>query len=167
MMNKDIKERKARFNIIDLIIVLFIILAAVGVVLRYNLTDNIYFNANGETFEIEFETRENIQEASQDYLKPGVKFYINIESMEIGTIKEILEIRNPALGYEGILQGDVVKSDLPGRIDVRGIMVSTGRTTKEGVMINGNSFVAPGKEYLIHTGYLEVNIRILSVKKVG
>jgi len=165
-MNKDIKEKKAGFNIIDLIIIFFVILAAVGIVWRYNLTDNIYLNATGDTFEIEFVTAADIQEASQDYLKPGVKFYINIESTEIGTIKEILEIRNPAVGYEGDVHGNVGKSDLPGRIDVRGIMISRGRTTKEGFMINGNSFVAPGKEYLIHTGELEVNIRVISVKKI-
>jgi len=166
-MNKDNKEKKSGFNIIDLIIVLFVLLAAVGIALRYNLADNIYLNATGEIFEIEFETRENIQEASQDYLKPGVKFYINIESTEIGTIKEILEIRNPALGYEALSNGDVVQTDLPGRIDVKGIMESKGRITKEGFMINGNSFVAPGKEFLIHTGELEVWIRVITVKKVG
>jgi hypothetical protein len=166
-MNKEIREKKAGFNIIDVLIILFLILAAVGIVLRFNLTDKINLNAKGDIFEIEFVTMDNIQEASQDYLKPGVKFYINIESIEIGMIKEILEIRNPAQGVEKLVNGDLLKTDLPGRIDVRGIMESRGRSKDEGVMINGNSFVAPGKEYFIHTGMLEVGIRIVSIKKVN
>lgn len=161
------KEKKAKFNIIDLIIALFIILAVFGIFMRYNLADEINFNAYGETFEIEFLIGD-IQEASQDYLVAGEKFYINIESLEIGEIKEILDVRNPAPIYVEDWHGNIGKSELPGRIEVIGVMTSKGRTTKDGdVMINGNSFVGPNKEFLVHTGKWEGLIRVLSVTKVG
>ncbi|MCL1792936.1 MAG: DUF4330 family protein [Oscillospiraceae bacterium] len=160
------KEKKPRFNIIDLIIILFIAAALVGIAMRYNLADTINLNANGETFEIEFISGWAIQEASQKYFEPGVAFYINIDSVKIGEIKEILDIRNPAIDYVTDLNGNIVETELPGKIDVIGVMKSTGRITKDGeYMINGNYFVAPNKEMLIHTGYLEGWVRIISIKK--
>ena len=141
--------------------------AIVGIVFRYNLADDISFNANGEIFEIEFESGWNMQEASQQYFEPGVCFYINIDSIKIGEITEILDVRNPAFQIIETVKGDLVKSEVPGRIDVIGVMRSTGRITKTGeFMINGNQFVAPNKEFLVHTGYLEGTIRITSVRKV-
>lgn len=162
------KEKKSRFIVIDLIIIAFVILAAVGIFMRYNLADTIYLDANSETFEIEFITGWDIQEASQQYLVPGVPFYITIESIKIGEITGVVDVRNPALSYIQDLHGNIVKTELPGRIDVTGVMKSTGRITKDGeYMINGNQFVAPNKEFLIHTGQWEGYIRILSVKKVS
>ena len=169
MVNKEIieKEKKVRFNIVDLIIVLFIILAAAGIVIRYNLADEIQFNAFGETFEIEFLIGD-IQEASQDFLKVGEKFYINIDSLEIGEITEILDIRNPAPVYIENNGGDIKKSEKEGRIEVVGILTSKGRITEDGdIMINGNSFVAANKEFFVHTGKWEGSMRVLSVRKVS
>ena len=167
MVNKEIKEKKSGFNIVDLLIVLFVILAAAGIVMRYNLADEIQFNALGETFEIEFKIGP-IQEASRKYLKPGEKFYINIEGLEIGTIKEILDITDPAVDYDTVINGTVIRTELPGRIEVTGVMTSKGRTTRDGdIYLNGNSFIAAGGEFLANTGKLEVTVRILSVKKVG
>ncbi|MCL1859852.1 MAG: DUF4330 family protein [Oscillospiraceae bacterium] len=164
---KEVKERekKSGFNIIDLIIILFIILAVVGIIMRYNLADTINLNAHGETFEIEFLVLD-IQEASQQYLVEGKSFYMTTESIKIGEITTILDIR-PAVHYSEGLRGDISKTERPGRIDVTGIMTSTGRTTKEGHMINGNTFVAPNKELYVHTGEWEGVIRVLSVKKIN
>jgi len=162
------KEKKSGFNIIDLIIILFVVLAAVGIVMRYNLAEQINLNANGETFEIEFMTGWNVQEASQQYFRPGVSIYYTLESMKIGEITEILDVRNPAVDYGRILNGDLVKIEIPERIDIYCVMQSTGRITNDGdYMINGNTFVAPNKELFIHTSEWEGWIRILSVKKVN
>lgn len=160
------KEKKSGFNIIDLIIILFVILAVVGIFMRYNLADQINLNANGDTFEIEFVIW-NIQEASQQYLHSGKSFYITIESIKIGEITEILDVRNPAVFYAENGRGEVIKTEYPGRIDVTGIMTSTGRSTKDGNMINGNLFVAPNKEFLVHTGEWEGIINVISVKKIN
>ena len=162
------KEKKARFNIIDFIIVIFILMAVAGIIWRVNLADEIYFNATGDVFEIEFVTAGNIQEASQDYFIIGEKFYIHIESLEIGEITEILEIRNPGEAYVQDVKGNVTESESPGRINVRGIIKSRGRTNKNGEhMINGNINVAPNKELLVHTGKWEGYIRIVSVTKTN
>ena len=160
------RTRKAGFNIIDLLIVLFIVLAAVGIVMRYKLADKVNLNATGDKFEIEFMI-ENIQKASEDYLTAGTPFYINTDSIKIGEIKEILDVRD-AVHILSDLNGNVIKSELPGRIDVTGVMTCYGRTVKEGgYMLNGNSFVAPGKMYLVHTGKLSVNITIMNIEKVN
>ena len=165
--DKENKVKKARFNIVDLIIVLFIILAAVGIVMRFNLADEINLSALGETFEIEFIIGD-IQEASQDFLIPGEKFYVDAASIEIGVIKEILDIRNPAPSYVRDINGNIVKSELPGRIEVIGVMESRGRTNRDGNhMINGNIFVAANREFFIHTGKIEGQIRVLNVTKVN
>ena len=164
MVMKENKEKKSGFNIIDVIIVLFIILAVAGIIMRYNLADKINLNANGETFEIEFLILD-IQEASQKYLDEGKSFYITSESIKIGEITIILSVI-PSVHYAEDVHGNINKTERPGRIDMTGIMKSTGRTTKEGTMINGNTFVAPNKELFAHTGEWEGVVRVLSVKKV-
>ena len=162
---KDMKEKKIGFNLIDLLILLFIIAAVIGIFWRYNLADRIYLNARGEEFRVEFFIH-NIQEDSQKYLQKGECFYLKNESAELGTIEEILDVREAVQYYAG-LNGELIRCELPGRIDVTGVMVCHGRTTREGVMINGNSFAACNKEHLVQTGKLLVNITIMSVEKVN
>ena len=163
--NKE-KEKKPIFNIIDLIILIFIVLAVVGIVMRYNLADKVNLNANGETFRIEFMTSENIQKASQKYFREGVSFYMTVEGVKIGEITGIIDVRDPAVWYSEKVDGKIIKTELPGRIDVRGVMVSAGRTTSEGVMLNGNMFVAPNKELKVQTGEWEGSIRVINVEKI-
>ena len=163
---KENKVKKSRFNIVDLIIVLFIILAAAGIFMRFNLAEEIGLRALGETYEIEFLIGD-IQEASQDFLIPGERFHIDAASIEIGVIKDILDIRNPAPAYVTDINGNVVKSELPGRIEIIGVMESKGRTNKEGNrMINGNIFVGENSLFFVHTGKWEGTIRVMNVKKV-
>lgn len=165
MVNREVKPK---FNIVDLLIILFLILAAAGIVWKFNLADEINFNATGDIFEVEFVTASNIQEASQEYFKAGEKFYINIDSIEIGEIIEILDIRNPAEWYDSDLNGVIIETEQPGRIDVRGVMQSKGRVKSDGeVLINGNVSIAPNKEFLAHTGMWEGYIRIVSIKKIN
>jgi len=162
------KTKKTKFNLIDFIIILFAVMAAVGIFWRFNLADEINFNATGDIFDIEFVTAGHIQEASQNYFLAGEKFYIHIESLEIGEITEILDIRNPAEVYVQDVNGNINKSEQPGRIDVRGVMRSRGRINKDGeYMINGNINVASNKEFLVHTGKWEGTIKVISVTKVN
>ncbi|GHV10700.1 hypothetical protein FACS1894219_00620 [Clostridia bacterium] len=158
------RVKPKRFNIIDIVILLIVIFAAAAILLRLGVVEQISLWGN-EEYELEFQIND-IQEKSQDYLKPNEVFYINIDSTSIGTIKEILDIR-PAFQYNESSTGELLKSDLPGRIFVSGVLLSKGKGTKEGFMLNGNMFVAPGKEFLVHTSRLEVNITIIDVKKAG
>jgi len=162
------KAKKTKFNLIDFIIILFVVMAAVGIIWRFNLADEINFNATGDIFEIEFVTAGHIQEASQNYLLAGEKFYILFDSIEIGEITEILDIRNPAEVYVQDLNGNINKSEQPGRIDVRGVMRSRGRINRNGeYMLNGNTNIASNKEFFVHTGKWEGIIKIISVTKVN
>jgi len=164
-MVKD-KDKKARFNIIDIIIVLFIVLAAVGIFMRFNLAEEINLSALSETYEIEFLIGD-IQEASQDFLTVGQKFHIDAASIEIGVIKEILDIRNPAPVWVRDIYGNLIESEAPGRIEIIGVMESKGKTNKEGNhMINGNIFVAPNRIFLCHTGKWEGELRVMNVRKI-
>ncbi|MCL2096145.1 MAG: DUF4330 domain-containing protein [Oscillospiraceae bacterium] len=166
-MIKDNKTKKTRFGIVDLIIILFVILAAAGILMRLNLAEEITLGANMETYEIEFIIGD-IQEASQDFLTVGEKFHVDSASIEIGVITEILDIRNPAPIYVTDRNGNIIKSESPGRIEIIGVMESSGRTTKDGShMINGNIFVAANKEFFVHTGKIEGMIRVLKVTKTG
>ena len=162
---QDRQDRKIGFNIIDVLIILFVILAVVGIFLRYNLADQIYLNARGEEFEVEFSIT-NIQEASQIYLQKGESFYLRRDDSKLGEIKEILDVRE-AIDYLESIPGGLVRSELPGRIDVTGVMTCYGRTTREGYMINGNTFTAHNKLFEVHTGKLLVDIVITDIKKVN
>jgi hypothetical protein len=159
------ENRKFRFNIIDLIIVLFMILAVIGIIIRYDIADDINFNASGETFEIEFYVSD-IRAGSEEFLQAGETFYITIDSIELGTVLRLTDVRE-AIVYLETSEGDIVQSFAPGRVDVTGIMRSTGRTTREGnIMLNGQSFVAPGAHFFVHTGKRECWITIMSIERV-
>ena len=159
------ENKKSKFNIIDLIIVLLMALAIVGIFLRYNIADDINFNATGEVFEIEFYAPAMLS-GTEDYLYAGEKFHINIESMLIGEIKEIIDVREAVINVTNA-EGDIVKSTSPNRVDVTGIMISKGRTTKDGnIMLNGNIFVSEGKDFLAHTSMRECTIYIMDIKKI-
>ena len=162
-MVKDAK--KFKFNIIDVIIILFIILAAAGIIIRYDLAEDINFGATGEEFDIEFMVLD-IQRGTEDYIQAGEKFYITIESIFIGEVIDIIDVRD-AVDYVQTVDGDLVISSLPERVDVTGVMRSRGRTTKDGVMLNGNIFVTANTMHFIHTGKREVWITVTNVQPVG
>jgi hypothetical protein len=159
------EHKKLRFNVIDLIIVLFMILAVVGIIIRYDLADDINFGATGEEFEIEFMVM-NIMRGTEDSLQAGEKFYITIESIFIGEVINIIDVRD-AVEYVEMVNGDIVRSTLPERVDVTGVMRSRGRTTREGVMLNGNIFVTTNTRHFIHTGRREAWITIMNITPVG
>ena len=163
-MLKD--NKKLKFNIIDLIILLFVILAVFGIIYRYDIADEINFSANNEIFEIEFFIKD-VRRGTEDYLQAGEIFHINIESTAIGTVKELIDVRE-AVAYVETSDGEIVRSTLPERVDISGIMMSRGRTTREGnIMLNGNIFITVGKEFFIHTAKREVWITVMNINPVN
>ena len=161
-----IKEnRKIRFNIVDVVIILFVILALVGIFLRYDMADQLNLRARGEIFEVEFIVRD-IMRGTEHHLHPGATFHIGIDSVPLGVITEIWDIRDSVSSVFD-MYGEIVRSYQPERVDVIGVMRSTGRTTSEGYrLINGNAFVTTGSAWLAHTGFREVTIRVIDVTTV-
>ena len=162
-MVKD--NKKFKFNIIDLIILLFVILAVAGIIIRYDLAEDIRFRATGEEFEIEFMVM-NIQGGTERYLQAGERFYIRLESIEIGQVIDIIDVRE-AVRYVETIRGDIVRSSSPERVDVTGVMRSRGRTAAGGVMLNGNEFVTVNSTLFIHTGRRECWIIITDIRPVS
>jgi hypothetical protein len=158
-------RKKSRFNVIDLVIVLFIILALVGIFIRFNIAEHFDFNSHGDVFEIEFYV-ENVLRGTERHLQPGAIFHIHIDSVPIGEVIEILDVRD-AVSYATTIQGDITRSYSIGRVDITGVMRSRGRVTSDGhFMINGNAFVTAGVQFLIHTEMREVSIMVMSVRLV-
>ena len=162
-MVKD--NKKFKFNIIDLIIILFIILAVTGIIIRYDLADDINFGATGEEFEIEFMVMD-VMRGTEDYLQAGETFYIDITSIPIGEVIDIIDVRD-SVRYVQTTEGDIVTSSVQERVDITGVMRSRGRTTREGTMINGNIFVTANTRFFIHTGKRECTIIVMNVKPVN
>ena len=159
------ENKKVRFNIIDLIIILFVILALVGIFLRYDMADQLNLSARGEVFEVEFIVRD-IMRGTEHHLHPGATLHIGIDSVPLGVITEIWDVRD-SLESVNDIYGEIMRSYQPDRVDVIGVMRSTGRTTSEGYrLINGNAFVTTGSWWLAHTGFREVVIRVIDVTTV-
>lgn len=159
------KTKKSKLNAIDVSIILIIVLIIIGVAWRYDWAKKINFQANQDKILVEFKVSDNIQERSQKYLTAGTSFYITTASIKLGEIKEILDIR-PAELFVQTQDGDsidIVKSYVPNRIDVSGVLLCYGKKVDSGYMINGNIYCAAGKEFLIHTGELEVYITVINV----
>jgi len=161
--NKDGRKPRLRFNIIDLIIILFMLLAIVGIAWRYNIADQVNFRARGATFEIEFHIA-SIMRGTEYSIRAGERFYVGIDSVEIGVIWEILDVRD-AVAYVEMLDGTIVRTYVPERVDVTGIMRSVGRVSPEGnYLIGGTRHVSANSTFFVHTGRRENWITVISVR---
>jgi hypothetical protein len=158
------KAKKNRLNVIDFMIILIVIFLAVGMAFRYDLAKRISFQSNQDKFEVEF-IIQDIQEYSQNYLTAGESFYVTTASIKIGEIKEILDIKPAEIFVKTQIDdaADIIESEIPLRIDVKGVLTCYGKKLDTGYMINGNIAVGTGKEFLVHTGKLEATISVISI----
>ena len=152
------KKTMPKFNMIDVLIILVLLAALFGIALRFDLADKIGLQAQTDEAEV-YLLIEDIQEASLEYFVPGENLYIELQDLLFGEITEVVDVR-PAIKYNAVFTGEIMKSEAPGRIDVVLSVRSKGRMSDEGFMINGIYYTAAGRSYLVHTNKLEVNVLV-------
>lgn len=149
---------KNKFNIVDFFIIAVVIACICGVVLRFNLIEKLNVGAAKDTVEISFYIH-NISDYSTQALVVGDDAYNGSVYMgKLGTI-EIGKAEYYIENSEGVLE--LTYDDT--RYDVRGTIIGSGTMTEDGFMLNNNTYIAPGKEMLISTKNITVNVLITNL----
>lgn len=160
---KHSSERTA-FNAIDLAIVLLIIICGVGIFFRYDMENKIA-QGNGESYEVEF-VCEKVRYTTSDYLNVGDKLYFADSLTLFGTVQGTL-VNRPS--FEEVIQGGKnITAYYPQdtMIDIVGSITVTGTMTENGFLVSGNTYIAPNSLVKVSGKYVDLEIRVLSLKKI-
>lgn len=160
--NKTGKGR-IRLNIIDFIVIIILIGAAVGIAFRFGLVERVKTQVSMDGASISFLVQ-NIQEASYSYFNIGEEFEDVTHKCSFGTLESKQEF--PAETYITDINGNIIKTYVENdRIDLRGVMSSVGKFTDEGFLLDGIHFIAPGSSINIRSSVISVWITVTDIVK--
>ncbi|MCL2517198.1 MAG: DUF4330 family protein [Oscillospiraceae bacterium] len=156
-------KTKARFNIIDFLIIIVVIGCIIGVALRYELYNKM-LSSNKDEVEISFFIN-GVRIGSTEAMVEGDIFYWKQNGLEIGKLlsKEVSNREVFVLDNEY----NYVKKYDDRRYDVRGVIVSKGIIKEDGFKLNGTQFLAPGKTFEVQSKNITVYITITDIKKIN
>lgn len=158
MNTANAANTRKRFNVVDFFIIATIAACAIGAVVRFNLIDKLSIGAAKDTVEISFYIH-NISDYSAQALTVGDNVYSSGTYLgKLGTV-DISKAEYYFENSEGIL--DLTYDER--RYDVRGTIIGSGTMTEDGFMLNNNTYIAAGKELLVNTKNITVNILITNL----
>ncbi len=161
------KERKKlKLNLIDAVIIISLIIAAVGVYVRYDLSGMWRESSQTVNAAITFSVS-NIQAESANYFVEGAEVY-NCDAANnlIGTLAGLDEfVIEPAVFYvdngKGAFEEVYSTQD---RIDVTGVINAPGVMTENGFLYGGTTYIAPGQTVTVETKDLLIVILITNIE---
>ena len=168
-MNENIqakpkKVRRFKPNIIDFLIVVIVIGAIVGIVLRTGIVEQVTINSNLEKARVSFRIAD-ISENTGNYFGVGDAFYSETHKATLGTL-ETYSIM-PAEVYTVTENGVLIKTNsIDGRIDVRGVIVCEGVFTEDGFLLGGSSYIAPNLEISVKSTNVNATLTVTDIEKV-
>ncbi len=158
------EKRGVRFNLLDALILLAILLLIAGVFLRGRLAGRVASESRSKSVDIVFYVNDVKKETGEAALT-GEKVFWKQNSMLIGQIEEVTS--SPAEIYTECADGTTALSYDENRCDLRITVRAQGTETPEGFMLNGSQFIAAGKEMILLTPTIEVESLVASVRAVG
>lgn len=153
------KDSRARFNILDLTIIILIIALVAGIIFRGTITELLYPDSD-LTINYTFEVK-NIDSARLSFLTEGTALSHKENGKSMGNI--VSSVSNNAYAYENSPNGTVNKIMLPDMYDAKVNVAAKGIKSDTGVFINGELLVTPGMTYTIKTTTAVYEVVILSV----
>ena len=171
--NKNIKTNESyrrRFNVMDALIIIVVLLCIASIVYRFNLIDGAGITDNSEEYRLYFEI-EDIRNTSTESLVPGDTVRLASTNEKIGKFDEIVQ-NIPALatynnnGKEIYYppENEENKYDET-RYYVTGYISVSGRMTENGFLLNGNTYIASNSELTIATEHIKTTIKIINIIK--
>ncbi len=161
------KKAKRRFNIIDAFIIILVLLCALGIYFRGQITEWIGVEKNVEEYQLSFKVSE-IRYTSGKYFYTGSKIYLDNGDINMGTIEGNCTIL-PAEVYVTGSDGEPVLSNYPKDtcIDVLGKIKCEGLEKNGRFYLNGNYSLAPGSSVSVHTETIDFVMTITEIAKTS
>ena len=178
MKNQNVKDNEknnggVRFRALDVVIIILILAAIVGVYFRYNILDTLTGNLNQKDYIVSFEIND-IAYSTENYINIGDKVYYNSGSGDdIGKLMEASEdaknalITVPAITSfvpDGENRAVEVSYPKDTRIDASGRMLCSGTYSVEsGFLLNGRDHLSAGDKISVKTNLVTVEIVITNI----
>ena len=147
MDKRQNKEKKAKFNIIDALIIVAIVACIVAIGLR------VYFssreNKTPDHVICNFEVS-GISEENANSFAEGKKVYLDSDDAEVGAFRTVEIIAETVNATDK--DGNVVKATVPGKCTVKGTVTLYGKYGDDGLFyVNGETPVSLGSVVSVYT----------------
>ncbi len=168
------RTHKVRFNLLDGIIVLLVLLCIVGVCFRDAIIDQLGFGVKLEQYRISFKI-EDVDSKLPDFTSSGDKLYYS-DSVEAGALlaPPISEFASgaltvtPAAAYASDGNGNVVYVTYPEGtiVDAEGAFVCEGAYNQNGYFaIGGEKLVTVGQQITLYTDTVTLNMTVTNIEE--
>lgn len=166
MSNEKVKIKK-KFNIIDIIIIVLVILCVVGIYFRGQITEWIGIDKQLSEYKLTFKVSE-IKYTSGEYFTGGTKVYLDSPKLELGVIDGNCTVL-PAEVYLEKADGTVVRVDYPkdSYVDISGSIKCLGAEREDGFYLAGSYSITPGMTLKVHTDMLDFTITVTDITQYG
>ena len=168
MSDNNVKTQNAKKfkpNIIDFLIVIVLIGAIVGIVMRMGVIDKLTIGSRLETAQISFIVRD-INDESENYFNKGDVFYSRTHKCNIGTLESV--IPRLAEKYVEDAIGRLIKTtSSENRIDIIGTLIGEGVFTEQGFFLDGVNYIAPGSELLFDSNNIVGSLTITDIQPIN
>ena len=142
MANRVLKEKKTRFNLVDLIIIAVVIACIIATVFRGAIIDKLRFATSADTVEISF-CAENLTEQDLVFIAVGDELSLDRESF--GTVKDYkVKERQSVVVPSQDGTGFEIATD-SSRYTVTGTLEIKGQNTDEGFFFGKDTHIGVGK----------------------
>lgn len=159
-MDNNTKTKK--FNVLDLVILIVLILCIAVFVFRYYQRSDISGEAVTGKYELSFSVS-NVKYTTADAFVKGDNVYVATDDTLIGVMESIDS--KPAVYYADDPGAGIKRVFYPEgtRVDLAGTIISEGIVNDDGYFAGGSYFLAPGKKMTIYTGHVYVDIILTDI----
>lgn len=160
-------DKKFKFNILDVVIVIVVVACIAGIALRYNLADKIGLTKNQEAV-VTFLAPNVRTDVARESFVDGDMYYCKKFNGNFGELIRLDEfIYEPAVRMKEDENGVMRESTLSHRSDVTGYIKVTGKYDEDkGFLVDGVNLVSPGKEYEIQSSNRSVTVLVMDVELI-
>lgn len=162
---KTKKERKFKPNIIDFLVVVIIIGAIVGIVLRSGVVEDVV-GTSLEKVRVSFRVAD-VADTTASCFKTGDMFYSTTHDCEFGTLENVAV--NPAELYVVDQEGKLIKRGaIDNHVDLRGTLVCEGTFNKDGFfLLAGSNYIAPNSEVYVKSANVTARLTVTDIEPVA
>ena len=167
-MAESTSKKKIRFNIIDVLIILLIVVSVVGIYFRNHIAEWIGMSTDLKDYSVTFKVT-GIRATSEEYLFAGEKIYLDSPGMELGVIDGNC-IVSPSETYITMDDGTVIAVPSPRDtyIDVIGDVKCRGAMrSDDGFYLDGSYLITPGMTLKVHTERLDFTVTVTNIEEYG
>lgn len=160
--NNKTVEKKTGLNIIDVVIIFFLIACIFAIVFKIGQF-GVFNDDDLRNYRVYFEVSD-VAATSKDAFKSGDTVTLVDLDMPLGKIENIESV-TPKTEYVRKSDGTIVEYEYPKdtRVNVYGTVISEGFLTSEGYLLDGKTYVTPGAKYSVRTEHIDCIITVVKI----